>query len=195
MLYAFACNTFITMNIEFLEQTCTRLPGVTTDVKWGNDLVFSVAEKMFCVCSMDPPFKASFKVPDGEFEEISVRDGFQPAPYMARAKWVLVTIPSKLNRQEWEGYINQSYELVKNKLSKKLQETLGKAHLSAGAPSERRPGRAGLAKAEGTLARHSVGGGGRHKAQESSRAKAPMSTIAKPKPKVKSARVKSKKSK
>ena len=126
-LCAFACSTFISMNIEFLEQTCTSLPGVTTDVKWGNDLVFSVAEKMFCVCSMDPPFKASFKVPDAEFEELSVRDGFEPAPYMARAKWVLVTNPSKLNRKEWEEYLKQSYDLVKSKLSKKLQETLGKA--------------------------------------------------------------------
>ncbi len=122
----FACSTFIPMNIEFLEQTCTSFPGVTTDVKWGNDLVFSVAEKMFCVCSMDPPFKTSFKVPDAEFEELSVRDGFEPAPYMARAKWVLVTNPSKLNRKEWEEYLMQSYELVKSKLSKKLQENLRK---------------------------------------------------------------------
>ncbi len=181
---AFACSTFNFMNIEFLEQTCARLPGVTTDVKWGNDLVFSVAEKMFCVCSMDPPFKASFKVPDGDFEELSVGDGFEPAPYMARAKWVLVTNPSKLNRKEWEEYLMQSYELVKSKLSKKLQETLGKAHLSAGAPSERRPGRAGLAKAEGT----------RQKVQES-RAKSSLSTIGKSKPMVKSKRVKSKKAK
>jgi predicted DNA-binding protein (MmcQ/YjbR family) len=115
------------MNIDFLQQICEQFPGVTTDIKWGHDLVFSVAEKMFCVCSTDPPFRASFKVNDEEFEEISLRDGFQPAPYMARAKWVLVTEPGKLNRQEWESFIAQSYELVKSKLSNKTQLALGKA--------------------------------------------------------------------
>ena len=48
-----------------------------------------------------------------------------PAPYMARAKWVLVTDPSKLNKKEWERYVKQSYELIKIKLTKKLREKLG----------------------------------------------------------------------
>ena len=114
------------MNIDFLQHLWEKWPGVTTDIKWGNDLVFSVAEKMFCVCSTDPPFRASFKVKDDEFEELSVRDGFQPAPYMARAKWVLVNHPSKLSKDEWKQFIKQSYELVKGKLSKKMQESLSK---------------------------------------------------------------------
>jgi len=44
---------------------------------------------------------------------------------MARAKWVLVTDPSKLNKKDWERYIKQSYELIKIKLTKKLREKLG----------------------------------------------------------------------
>jgi len=114
------------MNIDFIEKLCNTWPGVTTDVKWGNDLVFSVAEKMFCVSSMEQPPRIAFKVKDEEFEELSVRDGFQPAPYMARSKWVLVTNPGKLNRKEWEDFVQQSYELVKAKLPKKLQETLNR---------------------------------------------------------------------
>jgi len=47
-----------------------------------------------------------------------------PAPYMARAKWVLVNDASKLSRKEWETYIKQSYELVKAKLTKKLRKDL-----------------------------------------------------------------------
>jgi predicted DNA-binding protein (MmcQ/YjbR family) len=54
-----------------------------------------------------------------------MRDGFVPAPYMARAKWVLVTKPSKLNKKEWEQNIRRSYELVKVKLTKKQREQLG----------------------------------------------------------------------
>ena len=113
------------MNIEMLRKICSSLPAVTEDIKWGNDLVFSVGDKMFCVASLEPPFSCSFKVPEDEFDELSNQNGFMPAPYMARAKWVLVTDPSKLNKKEWERYIKQSYELVKIKLTKKLREKLG----------------------------------------------------------------------
>jgi len=110
------------MNIDFIQEVCEKLPCVTTDIKWGYDLVFSVCEKMFCVCSTEPPLKVSLKVHDEEFDEICVREGFKPAPYLARAKWVLIDKPDKLNRQEWESFINGSYELVKAKLPKKTQE-------------------------------------------------------------------------
>ncbi|MFL5810809.1 MAG: MmcQ/YjbR family DNA-binding protein [Flavisolibacter sp.] len=101
------------------------MPAATEDVKWGNDLVFSVGGKMFCVASLDQPFRTSFKVKDEDFEELSVREGFMPAPYMARAKWVLVTSPSKLNKKEWEKRIRESYEFVKAKLTKKVRQELG----------------------------------------------------------------------
>jgi len=113
------------MNIDFLRKYCLSLPAVTEDIKWGNDLVFSIGDKMFCVGSLETPFKCSFKVKDEEFEELSNRDGFMPAPYMARAKWVLVTDPSKLNKKQWEQSIKQSYELVSKKLTKKLKTQLG----------------------------------------------------------------------
>ncbi|HEY7162211.1 MAG TPA: MmcQ/YjbR family DNA-binding protein, partial [Acidobacteriota bacterium] len=110
---------------DTLRKICSSLAAVTEDVKWGNDLVFSVGDKMFCVASLESPFSCSFKVPDDEFDELSNQNGFSPAPYMARAKWVLVTDPSKLNKKEWEEYVKQSYELVKSKLTKKLRDKLG----------------------------------------------------------------------
>jgi predicted DNA-binding protein (MmcQ/YjbR family) len=112
------------MNIDFLRQFCTSLPAVTEDIKWGHDLCFSVGGKMFCVTSLEPPFTVAFKVADEEFEELSQQEGFMPAPYMARAKWVLVTDASKLKRKEWENYIRQSYELIKAKLTRKLRKDL-----------------------------------------------------------------------
>jgi predicted DNA-binding protein (MmcQ/YjbR family) len=113
------------MNIEMLREICSSLTAVTEDVKWGNDLAFSVGDKMFCVASLEPPFSCSFKVPDDEFDELSNQNGFTPAPYMARAKWVLVTDPSNLSKKECERYVKQSYELVKIKLTKQLRERLG----------------------------------------------------------------------
>lgn len=113
------------MQNEFIQKICLSLPAVTEDVKWDNDLCFSVGGKMFCVVSLDPPFKCSFKLPDDEFEELSNSDGFMPAPYMARAKWVTVTQPSALAKNEWKEYISRSYELVKAKLTKKQRTELG----------------------------------------------------------------------
>ena len=101
------------------------MPGVTEDIKWGNDLVFSVGGKMFCVAGLEPPLSYSFKVKDEEFDELSVRPGFSPAPYMARAKWVLVKGASTLHKSEAENYIRQSYDLVKAKLTKKVCTELG----------------------------------------------------------------------
>jgi predicted DNA-binding protein (MmcQ/YjbR family) len=113
------------MQIETLQKFCLSLPAVTEDIKWDNDLCFSVGDKMFCVASLEPPFKCSIKVPDEVFDELSVTDGFMPAPYMARAKWVTVTKSSVLGKKDWEKYIKQSYDLVKMKLTKKLRTDLG----------------------------------------------------------------------
>lgn len=113
------------MDIEWLRKYCLALPATSEDIKWGNDLCFLVAGKMFCVAGLEQPAKIAFKVPDEVFEELSTSDGFIPAPYMARAKWVLVQKVGRLSKKEWEKYILQSYNLVKNKLSKKLLKELG----------------------------------------------------------------------
>lgn len=108
-----------------LRAFCLGLPACTEDVKWGDNLVFSIGEKMFCMVSLNPPFQLSFKVKDEEFEELGSRPGFIPAPYMARAKWVMVLNPAQLHKNKWQHYIRQSYDLVKARLTKKVKAELG----------------------------------------------------------------------
>ena len=50
---------------------------------------------------------------------MSTREGFIPAPYLARAKWVYAETPSRVKQKEGEKYIRGSYELIKAKLTKK----------------------------------------------------------------------------
>ena len=116
---------FILMDIDWLRKFCLSLPATAEDIKWGNDLCFLVADKMFCVVGLEAPLKIAFKVSDEEFETLSTTEGFQPAPYMARAKWVLVNHPVALNRKQWETYIRQSYNLVKARLTKKVRKEKG----------------------------------------------------------------------
>ena len=113
------------MDIETLRLFCKKLPSVTEDIKWGNDLCFCIGGKMFCVAGLQTPTSVSFKVRDEEFDEMSSRKGMEPAPYVARYKWVLVTDMNVLRKKEWEHYIRQSYDLVKLKLPKTLLKTLG----------------------------------------------------------------------
>lgn len=114
------------MNIEDLQNICRQLPHVTEDIKWGHDLVFSIGGKMFCVAGLDQsPTTASFKVTDEEFEEMSTRPGFKPAPYVAKYKWVWIDDISKMKKSDWKKYLKQSYDLVKEKLPPKIKKQLG----------------------------------------------------------------------
>ncbi|EJF08691.1 MULTISPECIES: MmcQ/YjbR family DNA-binding protein [Pontibacter] len=112
------------MNIENLRTFCLGLKGVTEDVKWGNDLCFLVGGKMFCVTNLEGAPSVSFKVSDADFDELSTSIGIIPAPYMARNKWVQVQSWERLSVQEWETYVKQSYEMVRSKLTKKLQKEI-----------------------------------------------------------------------
>ena len=112
------------MNIEKLRKLCLSLPHVTEDVKWGNDLCFCVGKKMFCLTGLSGSFKVSLKVRDDEFDELSVSSGIIKAPYVGRYKWILIENDSRFSEREWEHYIRQSYELVKEKLPQKVLVTL-----------------------------------------------------------------------
>ena len=109
-----------------LAETCRSLPGATESVKWGNDLVFCVGTKMFCVFGYDNQTLkgVSFKVPDERFLEYTDRDGFIPAPYLARARWVSLVDEHAAPVEELVEAVRTSYQLVRSKLPKKVQAEL-----------------------------------------------------------------------
>ena len=112
------------MNFEQAKILCRSFPGVTEDTKWGNDLVFSVGEKMFAVTNLGEATGMSFKVDDDRFLELTDRPGIIPAPYLARAKWVYVEDAQALGDAEAAALLRRSYELVFAKLTKKLQREI-----------------------------------------------------------------------
>jgi predicted DNA-binding protein (MmcQ/YjbR family) len=114
------------MDIDTITSLCRKLPSVTEEIKWGNDLCFMVGGKMFCVVLLDTPLKVSLKVLEEEFAELSNAVGIIPAPYAARHKWILIEDVNVFNSKKWNYYISQSYQLVKSKLSAKKQNDLVK---------------------------------------------------------------------
>jgi predicted DNA-binding protein (MmcQ/YjbR family) len=101
-------------------------PGVEAGTKWEDDLVFTVAGKMFCATCLRGPHKGSisFKVEDERFLELTGRPGFIPAPYLARAHWVQLPVATAIPRDELRQLIRRSYELVRAKLPRKTQQAL-----------------------------------------------------------------------
>jgi len=110
-----------------LETLCGRWPGVTRDIKWGADLVFSVGGKMFVVTPSDggEGGRLSFKVADDRFLELTDQPGIIPAPYLARAHWISITEPTRFATAELTAFILDAYVLVRAKLTRKLQAELG----------------------------------------------------------------------
>lgn len=111
------------MNFEKAADLCRSFPGVTEDIKWETNLVFSVGEKMFAVTDTDVN-GFSFKVDDDRFLELTDRPGIIPAPYLARAKWVYVENAKAMGDKEAAELLRRSYELVFAKLTKKLQREI-----------------------------------------------------------------------
>jgi predicted DNA-binding protein (MmcQ/YjbR family) len=114
------------MDIATLQSLCLSFPSVTQDVKWEDHLCFNVGGKMFLITSPDHvPVSASLKVADDEFEELSARPGCNPAAYLARYKWIYVTDIGAFTASEWQRLARKSYDLVRAKLPKKVQQGLG----------------------------------------------------------------------
>lgn len=115
------------MDKKQLDRLLLRWEGVSSDVKWGDDLVYSVGGKMFAVHCLRgrQAGSLSFKVDDERFLELTELAGIEPAPYLARARWILLTDPRIFSRPELEALLRRSYTLVAAKLTRKLRQELG----------------------------------------------------------------------
>jgi predicted DNA-binding protein (MmcQ/YjbR family) len=91
-----------------LEKFCSGLKGTTRDIKWGNDLCYSVGKKMYCATSLKGDPTISFKATPEEFAELTERDGIIPAPYAARYHWVMVQKSKSLSPKGWKSYIKKN---------------------------------------------------------------------------------------
>jgi predicted DNA-binding protein (MmcQ/YjbR family) len=107
------------MTVDTIRSICRKLPDVTEDVKWGHDLCFCIAGKMFTVINLERPHSIAFKCTPETFGELVERPGIIPAPYMARNMWVQEQeLGDVLEQRELEPLIKTAYELVVAKLPK-----------------------------------------------------------------------------
>ncbi len=114
------------MDIESVRAYCLSFPHATENIQWGNDLVFKISGKMFAVMVLDAPSKyvLSFKCTEEKFNELIEQEGIDPAPYMARNKWAALERFDALSDRELRDLLRNSYQLVFDKLPKKLRAQL-----------------------------------------------------------------------
>ena len=123
------------MDAESIRSFCLSLPHVDEKVQWENDLLFRIGGKMFAVVALEPSHGVllSFKCTPEKFAELIERDGIIPAPYVARYHWVACERFDALPERELKGLLTTAYQLVRDKLPKKL-----KAGLESSPPAEKR---------------------------------------------------------
>ena len=110
------------MNIEQLRKFCLALPGATEDVKWGNDLCFSVGGKMFTVTAADASDGGvSLKTTPDKFAELTERQGIIPAHYVARYHWITIEDLNAVTPAELKELVRESYQMVFDKLPAKAK--------------------------------------------------------------------------
>ena len=114
------------MDTESFRAYCLSFPGVTEDLKWKHDLVFSVGQKMFAVLVLEPaePHSASFKCIPEVFAELTEQAGVSPAPYLARYHWVAIEELHTLPAKQLKSLLAKSYRLVFERLPRKLQDEI-----------------------------------------------------------------------
>ena len=112
------------MDIDKLRELCMAKPGATEELQWDVHLLYKVGGKIFCIGSIEPGEGASMKVDEENFDELTSKPGIKQAGHMAKRKWIYVAADARINIKEWKQLIDDSYELIKSKLPKKVQATL-----------------------------------------------------------------------
>ena len=115
------------MRLDQLKAYALSLPQTTFVKQWGECLVFKVGGKMFLIIALDAEIidGVVFKCTPEEFDDLTEIDGITQAPYCAKRHWARVGDLSALPASELHRRIRRSYDLVVEKLTKKLRLELG----------------------------------------------------------------------
>src|ERR1700710_2759748 len=118
------------MGLERTRAYLLSLPRVEETLQWDN-LVYwvldkAVGGKMFAMIEPEPggAHVAGFAVPAGRFEDLLEIEGVRPAPYLARAQWVVVERWDVFSAAEWQGHLQSAHSRVEAKLTPRIQRLM-----------------------------------------------------------------------
>jgi len=115
---------------------CRALPHATEDIKWGDDLVFSIGGRMFAAFDLEDSEELAFKCDDEDFDRLTQLDGIIPAPYAARFGWVKIKKRDALPSSDVKAQLRKAYDLILAGLPARTQRAIRD---SASEPANMRP--------------------------------------------------------
>ena len=113
------------MNIEEVREFCLSLPGVTEDSPYGPDMVvFRIEGKIFLHLPLEyAEPRMSVKLPPEKGVELRERyAAIRAAFHLNKTHWNDILIENTFPRQQLEAWVLESYQIVFNKLPKKLRD-------------------------------------------------------------------------
>ena len=114
------------MNIEELRNYCISKRGVTESFPFDETtLVFKVMNKMFLLTDIENDLSMNVKC-DPE-KAVQLREQYScvlPGYHMSKKHWNTVNIDGSLSDNLIKEWIDDSYNLIVNKMPKKIQEEL-----------------------------------------------------------------------
>ena len=116
------------MDAEIIRNYCLNKKCVTEGFPFGEDvLVFNVLSKIFCLCYRNQPMTINLKCsPD---KAIELREKFEaviPGYHMNKKHWNTVDLNGGIPDNMIFDWIDHSYNLVAEGLTKKEKERLAK---------------------------------------------------------------------
>jgi predicted DNA-binding protein (MmcQ/YjbR family) len=113
-------------DVELIRAMALSLPGASESLKWGNNLCFTVAGRIFLIVDLDevPPV-ITFKSDVKESSELLELPGLRKAAYLGRYQWLSASSPEVFTPLQWENLIARSYQRVFARLPLKVQKALG----------------------------------------------------------------------
>ncbi len=113
------------MNIEEVREFCLSLSGVTEDSPYGPDMiVFRIEGKIFLHLPLeyaDP--RICIKLPPEKGVDLRERySAIRGAFHLNKTHWNEILIEHTFSREQLEAWIVESYQIVFNKLPKRLRD-------------------------------------------------------------------------
>ena len=114
------------MNIEEIREYCLSKKGVTESFPFDDvTLVFKVLDKLFALTSLDKELSLNLKCdPETAIQLRAEYPAVLPGYHMSKKHWNTVMIDGSINDKLIYQWIDDSYQLVAGRLTRKQKEEL-----------------------------------------------------------------------